>query len=151
MEDIRTTAQELEQALSETASKVKEALTSAHTDKVAAECFVLALVSHPAFDAVRISDIRTRAEKYREGYIKARRAERCLKFLEYIAQTYEDSEVMHPLARLFKHKISPNEDSRGNACFFHGDTVMDAIEAWAEKTSFSRKEEVNGKEYSTRK
>jgi hypothetical protein len=144
MDDIKRDFQALSASLVDAAQKVTEYAAEAHEATVAANSFSMALLSHPAFDAVRIEQLRARAKSYSDAYHKARRAERCIRFLEYIAQAYEDSEVMHPLARLFKYKISPTEDSKGNACFFHGDTVMDAIEAWAEKTSFSRKEEDSG-------
>lgn len=132
--------------------KIQEFTQATLAAKTEAESFSLALVTHPAFDAVRLADLRDRADRLKERVRRFSRANECLKFLEWMAQDYETGELMHPLARLFKHKVVPSTDSRGNACLYTGDTVIEAIEKWMSETSYeTRKDLTNGKQNSSRR
>lgn len=106
------------------------------------ECFVLAAVSHPAFDAVRVADLRNRSEVFKEQFKKHERAYQCLRFLQWLAEAYDSTDTMHPLARLFKFKVSPSTDAKGNACLYTGGTIIDAIEHWMSETSYASMQEV---------
>lgn len=129
--------EELEAAVKTAVAALVDEVGEARSEAIAASSFALAVIYHPAFDAVRIDQLRNRSERFKAKFEKQQRAADCLRFLQWIASVYESTDTMHPLARLFKHNVSPSTDSKGNACVYAGETVIDAIEHWMSETSYA--------------
>lgn len=99
------------------------------------ESMLLALLKDPAFDHIRLLDLKEKAMKHRERLDKYARAAIVLEFLEYITETSDVGPLVHPVVRLFQKAQVPN---REGTALISGSSVLDAAEKWMEQTSYRR-------------